>query len=533
MANEVVKLKRGPKATMPAIEAGSILVATDTGEAYVDDTPEKRVQIKDSTKLPTAGGTMTGPINMNSQKITGLPTPTTAGDGTNKKYVDDQVATAKTAGTTAASNAAANVASQAQSGTADIITVTRSTSPTAPKNRDTISHVAALKSGSAGTAYGPSSNASLAAGGTFNVPNVTVDKYGHLTAVGHKTLTLPKNITIPHEPAIPVMNTQTSAANPSKAVINTKDGVSDDDIIAVEFSTGNTANPITLNIDTGGAYVVNNSGLVNASPGDILIFKIDGSSAAYYIGCMNRRYHGSGPISVNGSRIGMTTAGSAGSAGPSSNSTLAFGGSFTVPQVTTDAYGRVTAKKNVTITLPAAPPSTSYSGKAPISISGGIISHAAYTTHNGGPTQNTSPGFGGSFVVPQVTSDGTGHVTGVTNRTITLPAAPAQVKYTAGTGISISGTTISHAAYTARSGGPTVNSSPGFGSSFTVPQITSDATGHVTAVNNRTITLPAAKVTGAVADSAVQFRNIVVVPKGTDPNTVSCPVGTIICVKES
>ena len=37
MAGELVKLKRGTKATMPtAKEAGSILIATDTGEAYVD-----------------------------------------------------------------------------------------------------------------------------------------------------------------------------------------------------------------------------------------------------------------------------------------------------------------------------------------------------------------------------------------------------------------------------------------------------------------------------------------------------------------
>ena len=531
MANEVVKLKRGPKATMPAIEAGSILVATDTGEAYVDDTPEKRVQIKDSTKLPTAGGTMTGPINMNSQKVTGLPTPTTAGDGANKKYVDDQVASAKTAGTTAANNAAANVASQAQAGTADIITVTRSTSTSAPKNRDTVSHVEALKSGSAGTAYGPSGNSSLSAGGTFLVPQVTVDKYGHVTAATHRTLTLPKNITIPHEPAIPVMTTATAAATASKSVTNTQDAVTTNDIFAVLFTAGNSVESITLVIPSSGSFAV--TGVETLPANAIGLFKVTNTTAATYLGCMNRKYSGSGPISVNGSTIGMTTAGSAGSAGPSSNSTLAFGGSFTVPQVTTDAYGRVTAKKNVTITLPAAPPSTSYSGKAPISVSGGVISHAAYTTRDGGPTANASPGFGGSFVVPQVTSDATGHVTGVTNRTITLPAAPAQVKYTAGTGISISGTTISHAAYTARSGGPTGNSSPGFGSSFTVPQITSDATGHVTAVTNRTITIPAAKVTGAVADSAVQFRNIVVVPKGTDPNTVSCPVGTIICVKES
>lgn len=531
MANEVVKLKRGPKATMPAIEAGSILVATDTGEAYVDDTPEKRVQLKDSTKLPLTGGTMTGPINMNSQKITGLPAPTVTSEATNKSYVDGQVSNAKSEANTAATTAANGVASQAQSGTTDIITVSRSTSSSGVKNRDTISHVAALKSGSAGTAYGPSGNASLSAGGTFNVPHVTVDKYGHLTAVGHRTLTLPKNITIPHEPAIPVMTTATAAGTASKSVTNSKDGVTTNDVIAILFTSGNSVANIALAISGSGSYAV--SGVESLPSNAIGVFQITASNGATYLGCMNRKYTGSGPITVSGSTIGMSTAGSAGSAGPSADSTLAFGGSFTVPQVTTDAYGRVTAKKNVTIKLPAAPPTVSYSGKDPITVSGGVISHAAKTAQSGGPTANSSPGFSGSFVVPQVTSDGFGHVTGVTNRTITLPAAPAQVTYTAGTGITISSGKISHAAYTSRSGGPTGNASPAFGGTFTVPYITSDGTGHVSGITNRTITIPASKTSAAVADSAVQFRNIVVVPKGTDPNTVSCPVGTIICVKES
>ena len=530
MANEIVKLKRGPKANMPAIEAGSILVATDTGEAYVDDTPEKRVQIKDSTKLPTSGGTMTGPIHMGNQKVDGLPTPTVPTDATNKKYVDDQVASAESSASSSAKQAAAAVASQTVSVTPAAVTVTRKTQTSGVKNIDTVSHVAALKSGTAGSTYGPTANATLPAGGTFNVPKLAVDAYGHVTLAGHHTLTLPRNITIPHEPAIPVMKTATEASTAAKTVTNTKDGVSVNDIIAVLFTAGNSVSSITLVISTGGSYAV--TGVESIAANGIALFQITSASAATYLGYVNRKYSGSGPITVSGTTIGMSSAGSAGSAGPSADSTLAFGGSFTVPQVTTDAYGRVTSKKNVTITLPAAPRGVTYSGKAPITVSGGVISHDTKTAQTGGPTANAAPSFGGSFVVPQVTSDGFGHVTGVTNRTITLPKAPAQVSYTAGTGIVISGTTISHETYTYRSGGPSANVWLSFGTSFTVPQVTSDGTGHVTGVTNRTVTLPQPKTTVAVADSDVQFRNIVVVPKGTDPNTVNCPVGTIICVRE-
>jgi len=41
--------------------------------------------------LPLAGGTMTGPINMSSQKINTLATPTADADAATKKYVDDHV----------------------------------------------------------------------------------------------------------------------------------------------------------------------------------------------------------------------------------------------------------------------------------------------------------------------------------------------------------------------------------------------------------------------------------------------------------
>lgn len=39
--------------------------------------------------LPTAGGTMTGPISMNQKKICGIPDPSEDDEASNKKYVDD------------------------------------------------------------------------------------------------------------------------------------------------------------------------------------------------------------------------------------------------------------------------------------------------------------------------------------------------------------------------------------------------------------------------------------------------------------
>lgn len=47
--------------------------------------------------------------------------------------------------------------------------------------------------------------------------------------------------------------------------------------------------------------------------------------------------------------------------------------------------------------------------------------HPNYTTREGKPTANLTPSFGGTVTVSQVKSDNTGHLTSVTDRTITIP----------------------------------------------------------------------------------------------------------------
>ena len=73
--------------TTPAVNTGQILLDKTTSTLHVD-TDTGRTQIVDNTKLPLSGGTMTGPINMNSQKITNLANPTANNDAANKIFVD-------------------------------------------------------------------------------------------------------------------------------------------------------------------------------------------------------------------------------------------------------------------------------------------------------------------------------------------------------------------------------------------------------------------------------------------------------------
>ena len=66
-------------------------------------------------------------------------------------------------------------------------------------------------------------------------------------------------------------------------------------------------------------------------------------------------------------------------------------------------------------------------------------------------------------------------------------------------GAKFTDTVYTHPSYTARTGVPTANVAPAFGGTFTVSQPVSDATGHITAINSRTITIPATAASASAA----------------------------------
>ena len=105
--------------------------------------------------------------------------------------------------------------------------------------------------------------------------------------------------------------------------------------------------------------------------------------------------------------------------------------------------------------------------------------------------------------VRSITQDSTdGHKltidTGGSSTTITIPDTNTDTTYSAGTGLSLSGTTFNHSnSVTAgTAAGSANNTELTYGGSFTVPTITYDAQGHITAKGTRTMRMPA-KVTAA------------------------------------
>lgn len=131
-------------------------------------------------------------------------------------------------------------------------------------------------------------------------------------------------------------------------------------------------------------------------------------------------------------------------------------------------------------------------------------------------TDSLSAAFGGKLsVIDSITRDSNGHVTKINTKSVTLPSAPTSVSGAAGSAaeftvekeIALTGdvtgsvsskagwsidTTLKSLFTTAPGAvGPTANSSLGFSGTFTVPQVTVDKTGRVTAITARTLTMPA------------------------------------------
>jgi hypothetical protein len=149
------------------------------------------------------------------------------------------------------------------------------------------------------------------------------------------------------------------------------------------------------------------------------------------------------------------------------------------------------------------------------------------TVSDGGSARTLANG--GEFNIPSVTFDAEGHITSTTTTALTLPT------YAAGTYISLTGNTFDHDD-TTRSDS-TSSASPAFGATFTaVDSVTTNATGHVTAINVKTVTVPTettlsitegTSTTGVfVDDIAVSDHAITVTRSNSTENTVT--VGELI-----
>ena len=132
-----------------------------------------------------------------------------------------------------------------------------------------------------------------------------------------------------------------------------------------------------------------------------------------------------------------------------------------------------------------------------------------YTHPNSGVTagtnynSNQTPAFGATFNIPKLTFNAQGHITASANSTVKIPnnlgngttAGLSTNDYTTTEKTKLSGieeeaNKYTHPTGTAKTGNPTANQTPAFGSTFKVTQFTSNSTGHISGATDRTIKIP-------------------------------------------
>ena len=141
-----------------------------------------------------------------------------------------------------------------------------------------------------------------------------------------------------------------------------------------------------------------------------------------------------------------------------------------------------------------------------------IYTHPTQTAQSFGSSTAQEPSFGSTVNVGYGSTNTAGHLTSAGNSTIKIPDTLANndtkgLVKTTSTVTDLTGytpvpikdgipyykdtnTVYTHPTYTARTGKPTSNQTPGFGSTFTISQITSDSNGHVTGATDRTVKIP-------------------------------------------
>lgn len=186
-------------------------------------------------------------------------------------------------------------------------------------------------------------------------------------------------------------------------------------------------------------------------------------------------YEGGTGIFVEDHSINHTNSINEGTVGSTADTS---GYTITVPYVTYDAQGHISDAGNRTHTVPTPP---TYSAGTGLTLNGTTFNHSnSITPGTAGSTSDTS---GNSISIPYVTYDAQGHVTGKGTRTHTVPDAPSPTTYSAGTGLSLSGTTFNHSnSITAGTAG---SSTATLGDTFDIPYVTYDAQGHITGAGNR------------------------------------------------
>lgn len=304
-------------------------------------------------------------------------------------------------------------------------------------------------SGATAGSYGPTAGAINAKTRKLNVPKVTVDTYGHITAISDSEMTLPVNSTY----------TMKEVAVGDKAG-SLKVSIQDQDSTPSEAQSGQILYN-TITVDGTKSTVYNQEDLgsfYSATQVDKLIRELDSMTYRGTVGTGNSTVSALPTTKV---KIGDTYKVATG--GTYAGTSASIGDLFI-------AIGKDGAKEGLDGYLATA--------------------DVAWTYINSGLDTDTQYKFDATTnKITIIDTVNNGH------QDIDLKAAtgaPLTITGAARNGSTNASITIDHteSGVTAKAYGPTTDAGPAAGGTFTVPSFTVNKYGHVTAANDRTITLP-------------------------------------------
>lgn len=200
-------------------------------------------------------------------------------------------------------------------------------------------------------------------------------------------------------------------------------------------------------------------------------------------------------------------------AGTNGTNKVTYTASHATSGVTAGTYKSVTVNKYGHVT----------GGTNPTTLAGyGITDAAAKShTHSDYVNQNAFSNVvvGDTTIAADSTTDTLTMIAG-SNVTLTPNATNGSVT------IAATDTVYTHPSYTARTGVPTANQTPAFGGTFSVTQPVSDASGHITAMNSRTVTIPSTAATTSAAGLMSAADKTKLDGIATSANNYSLPAAT-------
>ena len=282
------------------------------------------------------------------------------------------------------------------------------------------------------------------ASGTIKVPQITVDKYGHVTAAADENVTitmpiLPTSLKNPNSLTVKGNGTSSFTYDGSSAkTLNIKAGTN---VSVTSDTSGNITISSTDTNTTYSAATQSAAGLMSAADKKKLDGITDSADAVSFTQSLTTGTQ-VGTITINGTAtklyaptntdthyttgLKVTNSATATANAAASNGSVylnALDNTTVRDSHLIKGTGATTVASDANGVITINSTNTTYSGDRGISLSSGKFGHSNKAITAGSVGAAQTPSFGGTFAIPKITYDAYGHITGATTVNVTLPNA--------------------------------------------------------------------------------------------------------------